>query len=91
MPPRRNPSSSRSAWAEWRLDFPKYTKSPSAMPKHRKKAEMGRPPLPPDAWRSAVVTVRMTEAERERLEKEAKEAGLSISAYLLRCWHEKGS
>lgn len=61
------------------------------MPDDQKKRKMGRPPLSPESRRSAVVTVRMTEAERDRLEEQAREAGLSISAYLLQCWREKGT
>ena len=76
---------------QWRLDFPKYRKYDGAMAKDQKKSKMGRPPLPPESRRSAVVTIRMTQAERERLEEQAREAGLSISAYLLQCWREKGT
>ena len=74
----------------WLLDFPKYIKYHGTMSEGHQKRKMGRPPLPREARRSAIVTLRMTEADRKRLERQAAEAGLSISAFLLKCWQEKG-
>ena len=51
-----------------------------------KKKKMGRPPLKPKDRRTAVTTLRLTETDRELLEKEAKAKGMSISSYLLYCW-----
>jgi len=38
----------------------------------------------------ARVMVNMTKAEKSQLEREAQEVGLSLSAYLLQLWKEKG-
>ena len=57
----------------------------------KKRKKMGRPPLPPAERRDALVTMRLTEAEREELERDAAKAGLSLSAYLVKCWLEKRS
>lgn len=51
---------------------------------------MGRPPRPLSEKQRGRVVVNMTDAEKRRFEKEAKAAGLSLSAYLLKCWREKG-
>ncbi|MFH1743228.1 MAG: hypothetical protein ABIH23_29840 [bacterium] len=56
----------------------------------RKKAKMGRPPKPVAEKQGARVIVNMTKAEKRQLEKEAKAAELSLSAYLLECWRKKG-
>ena len=56
----------------------------------KRKKKMGRPPLPPEKVRASLITMRVTAEDRDRLEHEAREAGLSISAYLLRCWRRKG-
>jgi len=45
---------------------------------------MGRPPKPPGEKFSAMVTVKMTKAERRSLEAKAKRLGLSLSATLMR-------
>ena len=60
------------------------------MAKKKQKKRMGRPPLPPEGRRSAMVTIRMTAQERTELERESRRAGLSFSAYLLKRWREKG-
>ena len=52
--------------------------------------KMGRPPLPPEERRNALVTVRLKKVDRDRLEREAEREGLTISGYLLKCWREKG-
>jgi len=49
---------------------------------------MGRPPKKPEDRREAIITLRMTFAEREQLKKEAKKAGLTFSSYLIKCWKE---
>ena len=50
----------------------------------KKKAKMGRPPIPPELRRYSQVTVAMTENELERLKNAAEREGLSISELLLR-------
>lgn len=52
---------------------------------------MGRPPKSPAEKQSARVVVNMTQAEKRHLEKEARTEGLSLSAFLLQCWKEKGN
>jgi uncharacterized protein (DUF1778 family) len=52
----------------------------------KKKAKMGRPPLSEKDRRTALVTLRMKETDRDELEREAKAKGLSLSSYLLECW-----
>ena len=47
---------------------------------------MGRPPLKEKDRRTAIVTLRMKKTERDKLEREAKAKGLSLSSYLLECW-----
>ena len=49
---------------------------------------MGRPPKPPDEKRSAQMCVRMTQAERKRLDAEAKRLGITVSDLLMRPWRE---
>ena len=49
---------------------------------------MGRPPLKQTDRRTAVVTLRMKQAERDMLEQEAYAQGLSLSSYLLECWQK---
>ena len=46
----------------------------------------GRPPKPRDVKQGERITVNMTSAERKALEADAAEAGMSLSAYLLKCW-----
>jgi uncharacterized protein (DUF1778 family) len=55
-----------------------------------KKKKMGRPRLNPKDKRRAVVTLRLTQEERELLEKEANTQSLSVSSYLLKCWKKGG-
>ena len=56
-----------------------------------KQKRMGRPPLKQQQRRSAIVTVRMTKKERNKLEQKAREAGLSLSGYILKCLREEGT
>ena len=49
---------------------------------------MGRPPLKEKDKRTAYVTVRLKKSERKELEQDAKDEGLSLSSYLLKCWKE---
>jgi DNA invertase Pin-like site-specific DNA recombinase len=56
--------------------------------KTKKGKLMGRPPKKPEDRREAIITLRMTFAEREQLKKEAKKAGLTFSSYLIKCWKE---
>ncbi len=68
------------------LDFSEYTKYIVFMTKKKKK--MGRPPLKVKDKRTALVTLRLKLSERKELEKDAKTKGLSLSSYLLDCWHK---
>lgn len=47
---------------------------------------MGRPPLKENDRRTALVTLRLRQTERDELEREAEVKGLSLSSYLLECW-----
>ncbi len=69
------------------MEYAKYDVDMSKKPM----SKMGRPPLPADARRSAVITIRMKADERKQLEEEAQKAGLTMSSYLLRCWRKKGN
>ena len=53
------------------------------------KLRTGRRPKDPKIKQSKRVMVYLTEAEMARLEAEAKEAGLSLAATLLRPWREQ--
>ena len=48
---------------------------------------MGRPPLGPKA-KSEKLTLRVTPAERKRLEAEAKRLGVTLADVLMRPWRE---
>jgi hypothetical protein len=54
-----------------------------------KKSEMGRPPKRPADRRSAVVNVRLTEAERKKLEAAARKTDETLSEVLMRPWRKK--
>ncbi len=56
----------------------------------KQKAKMGRPPKPPREKWGVKITVYMTDEERAALEREAEQAGLSLSAILMRPWRDKG-
>jgi len=56
------------------------------MSQEKQPARMGRPPKPVEDKQSERVSVNMTRRERQALEREAAEAGLSLAAYLLDCW-----
>ena len=56
----------------------------------KRKTKMGRPPKPPEKKQSGRVVVNMTNVEKQKLEKQAARAGVSLSAYLLQCWRQKG-
>jgi len=53
-----------------------------------KKSKMGRPPLKAKDKRTAIITLRLKNADRDELEKEAKTKGLTLSSYLLECWQK---
>ncbi len=53
------------------------------------KAKMGRPPKTKDAKQSARIAVNVIPVEYRAIEKDAKAAGLSLSAYLLDCWKKR--
>lgn len=52
------------------------------MSKRRTEKRMGRPPKPPAERHAERVTVRLRKAERLRLERAAKSAGLCLSEYV---------
>jgi|GEM_PF-7052281 len=52
----------------------------------KKKSRMGRPPIDPAVRLSEIVTLRMNQADHERLMRDAQAAGLSVSMYLQECW-----
>jgi len=82
----------QSDWPDMGLDFCVYRKYNQSMFKKRHAAEkrrMGRPPKPSDVKYSQQVNVRMTMAERERLEVEANKLGISLSAFLMRPWRKE--
>jgi len=53
-----------------------------------RKKKMGRPPKKVSDRLSAIVTLRMTPAAHKRLMEDARESGLSVSAYLQVCWQK---
>jgi hypothetical protein len=55
----------------------------------KKKTKMGRPPKAPGDKYSAHILVNMRQAERVRLDAEAKKRGLSLSALLMSPWRKK--
>lgn len=57
----------------------------------RKKTKMGRPPKKAEDRLSEIVTLRMTPADHRQLMKDARESGLSVSAYLQECWKKAKS
>lgn len=57
------------------------------MGKQRKKP--GPPPMPKSKKRACRIAVNLTPAELRQLRRDAAEAGLSTSAYLIRCWQEQ--
>jgi hypothetical protein len=71
---------------EKELDFTEYIMYIELM--SRKKSKMGRPPLKAKDKRTAIVTLRLKKTDRSQLEKEAKARGLSLSSFLLECWHK---
>ena len=54
----------------------------------KQKAKMGRPPIKPSKRRSILIALRITKAEREILEREAKQTGQSIGDLLMKPWRE---
>ncbi len=46
------------------------------------KSKMGRPPMEPSKRRSKVMRIRLNEAERKWLEREARRSGLTLSAVI---------
>jgi predicted HicB family RNase H-like nuclease len=49
---------------------------------------MGRPPKKATDRRSKPVALRVTPSDHRQLMKDARAAGLSVSAYLLECWQK---
>lgn len=68
------------------LDFRVYIKYNETMPR---KKRMGRPPKAAAEKRSEQVNVRVTKAERARLETEAKRLGISLSVLLMYSWRNR--
>jgi hypothetical protein len=56
--------------------------------KARKRSRMGRPPKPPAERYSEQANIRMTRAERARLDAEASRLGLTLSQLLMRPWRD---
>lgn len=56
---------------------------------NKKTPKMGRPPVPMKLKKTFQVSVSMTEAERIKLERVAKEAGLSVSELLMHPWRDE--
>jgi uncharacterized protein (DUF1778 family) len=54
----------------------------------KKRMKIGRPPLKAKDKRTALITLRLKPSDRDRLGKEAKAKGLTISTYLLECWQK---
>jgi predicted HicB family RNase H-like nuclease len=54
----------------------------------KSKKRMGRPPKKAGERLSEIVTLRMTPAEHKKLMEDARESGLSVSAYLQACWRK---
>ena len=54
----------------------------------KRKKRMGRPPKKAKDRLSEIVTLRMTPAEHKQLMRDARAAGLSVSAYLQECWRK---
>jgi hypothetical protein len=52
------------------------------------KIKSGRPPKNPADLQTECIMVRVTKVERRMLEREAKQAGCSLSAALMRSWRE---
>ena len=55
----------------------------------KKKARMGRPPKKAKDKLSEIVTLRMTPADHKQLMTDARDSGLSVSAYLQDCWQKE--
>lgn len=50
---------------------------------------MGRPPKPPGEKFGAILSLKLTKAEKKRLQAEAKRLGISVSALLMRPWRKE--
>ena len=50
---------------------------------------MGRPPKPKGKKQSERIAVNVTPAEYRAIEADAKAEGVSLSAYLLKCWKKR--
>ena len=66
------------------------------MAKKRSKAQLaadklrtGRPPKRPEEKQNEQVTVYLTRSEREKLEKQAREEGISLASLIMRPWREE--
>ncbi len=68
----------------------KRTRPRSKAEREADKARTGRPPKDRGERQSERVMVHLTPAERKRFEREAKEAGLSLAAFIMRPWRKKG-
>ena len=49
---------------------------------------MGRPPKAPKDLKTEEINVRMTKAERKRLQAKADRLGISVSALLMQPWRK---
>lgn len=48
----------------------------------------GRPGLTPEANATKLVALRLTPAEFDAFQKDAKKAGMGMAAFARHCWHE---
>jgi len=55
----------------------------------KRKKKMGRPPKKAKDKLSEIVTLRMTPADHKQLMNDAHKSGLSVSAYLQKCWQKE--
>jgi predicted HicB family RNase H-like nuclease len=55
----------------------------------KKANRMGRPPKKAKDRRTKPVALRVTPGDHKQLVRDAANAGLSISAYLLECWRKE--
>jgi len=55
----------------------------------KKKAKMGRPPLPPGTGKTFMIRIRVTEAEIENLKESAVKGGVTVSELLMKPFRGK--
>jgi len=70
------------------LDFLVTIKYNGVMEARKGKARMGRPPKKPADRLSECIMVRVTKAERRRLQEEAERLGIPLAALLMLPWRK---